>query len=520
MKGIAWIAAVSAGPRLPTTARGAGVRGVRRDGAWFAAFILASVLGGMARPVLAADEPGAPQLQQERRVLFYRNPMNPNVTSPVPAKDNMGMDYIPVYADDEPQGGTGTTVRIDPAVVQNLGVRTEPATRGKFWRRIDTVGAVDYDEDLIAHIHTRSEGWVESLSVHSLGERVAAGDVLFELYSPVLASAQDELLQALRIGDGGLIEASRERLRLLGIDAAQVRALEKSRKATPRIVVRAPQGGVVTLLNVRHGMFLKPDMEAMALTDTSSVWVLAEVPERQAAWVAAGQPAEVRLPATPGEVYEGEVEFVYPGLDVQTRTLRARLRFANPGERLKPGMYANVQIFAGPRADVLSVPKQALIRTGRSERVIVAEGAGRFRAVDVVAGMESGDYVEIREGLQEGENVVLSGQFLIDSEASIKASALRMQGAEKEAAQPAPPPTGAGQQITGEGTVKTVMADHRMLTLDHAPIEALGWPAMTMDFNVASDVDLSGLEVGETIRFVLEKDEAGNYRIGGIHARE
>lgn len=467
----------------------------------------AAVLAGMGTAPGFAEE-------GERRVLFYRNPMNPAITSPVPAKDSMGMDYVPVYADTA-AGEGGDVVRIDPAIVQNLGVRTEQVTRSSLARRIEAVGAVAYDEGLVAHIHTRSEGWVESLSVHTVGERVRAGDVLFELYSPVLASAQDELLQALRIGDAELIASSRERLRLLGIDAEQVRALERSRKATSRVAVRAPQDGVVTLLNVRHGMFVKPDMEAIALTDTSSVWVLAEIPERQAAWVAEGQAAEVRLPAAPGEVFKCSVEFVYPELDARTRTLRARLRFDNPGDRLKPGMYANVRIFAGPQDGVLSVPQQALIRGGRTDRVIVALDDGRFRAVDVVAGLESGDMIEIREGLKEGDRVVVSGQFLIDSEANIQASALRMQSAaspeaKPKAAQPA-------QAVSGEGTVTAVMADHRMLTIDHAPIEALGWPAMAMDFTVAEGVDLSGIEVGERIHFTLKKGADGRYVIGEIH---
>ncbi|HEY9197869.1 MAG TPA: efflux RND transporter periplasmic adaptor subunit [Gammaproteobacteria bacterium] len=478
------------------------------------------LMGASALPAFAAE--------QERSVLFYRNPMNPAITSPVPAKDSMGMDYIPVYADAE-TGPDAAVVRIDPAIVQNLGVRTEAVTRGKLERRIDAVGAVAYDEGLVAHIHPRSEGWIENLYVHTEGERVGAGDVLFEIYSPLLNSAQDELLQALRIGQADLVAASRERLRLLGVDDEQIRALERSRKATARIAVRAPQNGVVTQLNARHGMYVKPDMEVMALSDTSSVWVLAEVPERQAAWVAPGQAAEVRLPATPGEVFDCSVEFVYPELDLKTRTLRARLRFDNPGEVLKPGMYADVRIFAGPKDAVLSIPQQALIRAGDTDRVVVALGEGRFRAVDVVAGMESGERIEIREGVREGDLVVVSGQFLIDSEASIKASALRMQGA-------ATPTAGAGvdaaaeqkpkaqtepeQSIGGEGTVTAVMADHSMLTLDHAPIEALGWPAMTMDFNVAPEVDLSGIKVGERIHFMLEQDEDGAYRIGVIHEME
>lgn len=461
-------------------------------------------LGGVAAMPSSAED-------GEREILFYRNPMNPAITSPVPAKDSMGMDYIPVYAG--AADAQGAEVRIDPALVQNLGVRTEAVTRGRLWRRVDAAGTVAYDEQRVVHIHMRSEGWIEQLNVHFVGERVAAGDALFEIYSPALVNAQEEFLQSIRVGQPNLIAASRERLKLLGVDAQQVRELERSRKAQPRILVRASQDGVVTQLNARHGMFVTPDMEVMTLADLSSVWLLADVPERQSAWIRAGQSAEVRLPARPGEVFEGEVDYVYPNLDARTRTLRARLRFDNPGETFRPDMYANVRIFAGPKDDVLSIPRQALIRTGRAERVIVALGEGRFRAAEVVAGMESGDWIEIRAGLNEGDRVVVSGQFLIDSEASIQASALRMQ--------PAPEPDEpAAQTIDGMGTVTAVMADERMITLDHEPVEALGWPAMEMDMDVSEAVDLRAVAAGSRIHFTLEQDADGNYRIASIHVIE
>lgn len=366
----------------------------------------------------------------KREVLFYRNPMNAAITSPVPTKDSMGMDYIPVYANES--SGNAAVVSIDPAIVQNLGVRTEPVTRGKLWRRIDTVGTLAYDENRITHIHVRAEGWVEKLNTHFVGESVRAGDVLFEVYSPVLTNAQAELLQALKVGQKDLINASRERMELLGIDKQEIRDLERSRQVQTRIQVRAPQDGVVTELNARHGMYVKPDMQVMTLSDLSSMWLQADVHERQSAWVAVGQPAEMRLSAYPGEVFEGEIDFVYPSLDPKTRTLRARVRFDNPNERLKPDMLADVRIFAGPKQGVLSIPTQALIRDGRTDRVIVAEGEGKFRAVNVVAGMESGEWTEISEGLTEGEQVVVSGQFLIDSEANIRASVMRMQSGDAQ----------------------------------------------------------------------------------------
>jgi len=453
-------------------------------------------------------------IAEQREPLFYRNPMNPEITSPVPAQDSMGMDYIPVYAD--APGTDATVVSIDPAVVQNLGVRTEAVIRGTFSRRIDTVGTVAYNEHHMAHVHMRAEGWIERLAIHNAGERVQAGTVLFEVYSPVLANAQEEFLQTLRVGQADLIEASRERLKLLGVDAPQVQALERTRRASSRIAVRAPQAGVVTALNVREGMYVTPDVEVMSLADLSSVWLLADVYERQAAWVGVGQKAEVRVSSRPGEVYQGEVEFIYPSLDPKTRTLRARLRFDNPSEELKPGMYANVQIQAEPRAAVLSVSRQALIRSGRTDRVIVALGEGKFRAADVVTGVESGNAIEIVSGLQEGEQVVVSGQFMIDSEASIKASVLRMQGD----AQAKPPAVEPESSIMGEGTVTAVMADRRMLTIAHAPIEALGWPEMTMDFTLTERVELEQVKVGSRIQFSMVQGKEGAYHVDSIEVME
>ena len=475
-------------------------------------FPLALLLGAaILLPVPAA-------LAEEREILYYRNPMNPEITSSKPAKDWMGMDYIPVYAD-EVNSEDGVVVRIDPALVQNLGVRTEAATRGRLWRRIDATGVIGYDEGRINHIHMRSEGWIEDLRVHFVGERFAAGDVLFEIYAPTLVNAQEEFLQALRTGQAALIATSRERLRLLGVDEVQVRELEQNRRVRSRVIVRAPRDGVVTELNARHGMFVTPAMEVMSLADLSSLWLLVEVPERQSSWVAVGQVVELRLPALPGEVFEGRIEYLYPGLDARTRTLRARVQLDNPGERFRPDMFANVRIFSGSRDDVLSIPRAALIRTGRAERVIVAEGEGRFRAVEVSSGMESGDWVEIRDGLEEGDRVVVSGQFLLDSEASIQASAMRLRGAQAEA-EAGTDAGRVGQTVEGMGTVTAIKAAEQVLTLDHEAIEALGWPAMVMDIEVHESVDLGSLELGDRLHFILEQGEGGGYRITSIHVME
>jgi Cu(I)/Ag(I) efflux system membrane fusion protein len=366
---------------------------------------------------LAADD--------EKEILYWVAPMDTNFRRDKPGKSPMGMELVPVFSDDA--GGDGSNVRIAPEVVQNLGVRTASAERSRLWRGIDTVGYVDFDESRVSHIHLRTEGWIEHLVAHSEGERVRKGEKLLELYSPDLVNAQEEFVQALASGNKGLIGASRERLVALGIPADQVKRLEKTRKVQQTISIYSPQDGVVSRLMVRHGMYVTPKDQVMSLADLSSVWLLAEIFESQADWVKVGFPAEVSLAFLPGRTWEGKVEYIYPSLDPKTRTLKARLRFDNPDEALKPNMYANVKIYGGPKEDAIVIPAEALIRTGRESRVVIALGEGRFASRTVTPGIESGDWVEILAGIEPGEEVVTSGQFLIDSEASLKASMTRMQ---------------------------------------------------------------------------------------------
>ena len=373
---------------------------------------------------LVMPQAGIAQNDGDREILYWVAPMDPNFRRDKPGKSPMGMDLVPVYAstDDAP----GNIVSIEPRIVQNLGVRTAMAERSRLWRGISTVGYVDYDESKTSHIHLRTEGWIERLYVESEGERVSKGQRLFDLYSPALVNAQEEFIQALKIGNKGLEQASRDRLKALGIPEDQIRQLKKTQRARQTIAIYAPQDGVVSTLMVREGMFVKPADRVMSLAELSTVWLLTEVFERQADWVKVGQPAEVRLSYLPGRTWEGRVEYIYPSLDPMTRTLKARLRFDNPDEALKPNMYAHVKIFGGPKEDTIVIPLEALIRTGREERVILSLGAGRFESRTVTAGIESGDWVEILTGIDAGEAVVISGQFLIDSEASLKASMRRM----------------------------------------------------------------------------------------------
>lgn len=449
----------------------------------------------------------------EPEILYWIAPMDPNYRRDKPGKSPMGMDLVPVYADEA--GGAGDVVSIDPVVVQNLGVRTASVERGDLWRRIETVGYVALDERKLSHVHLRTEGWIEKLNVKSDGERVKKGDVLFELYSRELVNAQEEYIQALRGNNDYLKRPSRERLDALGMSKDQIQEVARTRRAAQQVRILATQDGIVHALNAREGMFVKPMMEVMTLADLSSIWLLVDIFERQADWVATGQPAEVRLAYLPGRIWEGEVEFIYPTIDPKTRTLRSRLRFDNADEALKPDMYANVRIFAGPKHNVLSIPREALIRTGESERVILALGGGKFSAREVVAGMESGDWVEIVSGIEEGDEVVTSGQFLIDSEASLKASFRRMGSDDTASENDAPQ-----EPVTGMGTVNEIAPDARKLNVSHNPIDALGWPEMTMDFGLTENATLEGVEAGSQIHFTLLKDDTGNYLIDSIHVQE
>lgn len=446
----------------------------------------------------------------EKKILYWTDPMLPDYRSDTPGKSPMGMELVPVYADAEPAGGASVTIA--PEVVQNLGVRTAKAERSRLWRGIDTVGYVDYDESRLGHVHLRTEGWIERLYFKSEGERVRRGERLFDLYSPALVNAQEEFIQALKAGNTSLVQASRDRLAALGISANQIRQLQQDRRVQQTIGFYAMQDGVISSLPVREGMYVKPETIVMTLADLSSVWLLAEVFERQADWVKTGQNAEVQLSYLPGRKWEGRVEYIYPSLDPVTRTLKARLRFENPGEILKPNMYANVKIFGDPKEDIIVVPVEALIRTGREQRVVVALGEGRFASRKVTAGIESGDQVEIRTGIDAGDTVVVSGQFLIDSEASLKANDRRMTpvSAATEAT-PAPP-----ARFSGTGQVLAIDAGSGRIRLDHEPIAALDWPAMQMEFRLAEGVTSAGIANGDRVDFELEEREDG-YVISALH---
>jgi Cu(I)/Ag(I) efflux system membrane fusion protein len=316
--------------------------------------------------------------------------------------------------------------------------------RGSLPRGVQTVGYVQFDERKVQQVRPRAEGWVEGLSVRAMGETVQAGQLLFTLYSPMLESVQQEYLDALKIGNPELIDASRDRLRAVGLDAGTAARLAKSGRAAGRVSFYAPISGVITELEAREGVMLTPEMSAMTITELGSLWVVAEVPESQSSWVRQGTHAEVRFPSQPGEPIPGRVEYVYPELNMETRTVRARIVLDAPPQDVRPNMLATVSLVTADGEPVLHIPRSAVIRNGTRDRVVVALGDGRFTSRNVVAGAEGGDRIAIREGLQEGDRVVVAAQFLLDSEANLGAGLDRLDDRPAEPAPTVPPGPSAG----------------------------------------------------------------------------
>ena len=378
-----------------------------------------------------SDVPANSASNGEREILYWTAPMDPGIRSDSPGKSPMGMDLVPVYADEVGTEVPGV-VSIDAAIVNNLGVRTAAAERGVLSRRIETVGYVGYDEDTLHHVHTRVEGWIEKLAVKATGDPVKKGQVLFALYSPTLVNAQEEFIATLNSSVQGLADASRQRLLALGVSQAEIARLASDRRVQQRVEVFAQADGFIAHLGVREGIFVTPATDIMSIAELDQVWVLAEVFERQAAWVQPGQGADVELDYLPGKHWQGTVDYVYPELDEKTRTLKVRLRFGNADRVLRPNMFTRVTIFGTETDAVVHVPREALIRGGKSDRVILSLGDGRFRAQPVATGIHSGDRVEILRGIAEGEQVVTSGQFLIDSESNIDTALERFQSAGHE----------------------------------------------------------------------------------------
>lgn len=364
-----------------------------------------------------------PERVPEKKPLYWIDPMEPKVHYSKPGKSRMDMKLVPVYEDNTSE--IQNTVSISPLVVNNLGIRTATVKRGKLSRKIETVGYVEPNEKNVSHIHSY-DGWIKKLTVKTVGEIVQKDQLLMQFYSPDLVNAQEQYLIALDNKNKRLEDAASYKLQVLNISTSQIEKIKATGHALPLIDIFSPQSGIVAKLNVREGMYVTRETEIMSLVDLSSVWIIAQVFEQQATWIAAEQKAEMSLPAFPGKVWQGQVEYIYPELDPLTRTLKVRFHFDNPEFLLKPNMYVNVTLFSASKENVLIIPSEALIRKDHSNHIVVALKDGMFQVKKISTGMETNDQIEVLSGLEDGDMIVTSGEFLIDSEANLKTNIERV----------------------------------------------------------------------------------------------
>jgi Cu(I)/Ag(I) efflux system membrane fusion protein len=453
----------------------------------------------------------------EKKALYWVAPMDANYRRDKPGKSPMGMDLVPVYDDGGkgPDEGPGT-IRISSDVINNLGVRTTTVSYKSLHTEINTVGYVTYNEDKLVHIHPRVQGWVEKLYVKAVGDPIKKGQPLYDIYSPELVNAQEELLLALDRKNMRLISAAENRLAALQLPNSAIVKLRKTKKVQQTITFYSPQNGVVENLQIREGFFVKPGSTLMSIADLSEVWVEAEVFERQAGQVKTGTPITMTLDYMPGKTWQGQVDYIYPILDAKTRTVKVRLRFKNESYEFKPNMFAQIAIHTTGEESALLIPKEALIRTGNQDRVVLALGEGSFKSVAVRVGRFDSESVEILDGISDGEKVVSSAQFLLDSESSKSSDFKRMNHSDENSVNDGVVPS----SVWVSAQIKSMMADHKMLTLIHDVIPEWDWPEMTMDFIATDSVDFSLLKEGLSLHVEVTKNSSGDYQISNIHVPE
>jgi len=373
----------------------------------------------------------------QKTPLYWYDPMQPSQHFDKPGKSPfMDMPLVAKYPEQEASasatadGGRAIYggIAIDPRVIETLGIRRATVEQGAMARTVDTVGLVGVDEHRIEAVHVREAGWVERLGVRAAGDSVRRGQLLAGVYSPDLLATQQELLIARGSGDPQLIDAAAHRLALFGLSDSQVARIERSGHAERLVDYYAPVDGYVMELGIRQGAAVEPGTTLFQLADLASVWIIAEVPETEAAWIKAGDPAEAAVPALPGERFTGRVDYIYPEFTQATRTLKVRIVVQNPDKTLRPGMFASTHLRGTPLNEVLMVPTEAIIKTGTRSIVIVADDDTHFRPVPVLVGAESGDRSQILEGLRVGQIVIASGQFLIDSEANLRGAFEHLDG--------------------------------------------------------------------------------------------
>lgn len=469
--------------------------------------VLGATLSGGVYLSLSSSDSSSQANSDENNPLYWVAPMDPNYKRDKPGKSPMGMDLIPVYKEDNSGADVGPgAIKISPEVVNNLGVRTESVMRKKLHSEIKTVGYIQYDQDQLVHVHPRVQGWIEKLFVKAQGDPVKKGQALYQIYSPELVNAQEELLLAIDRNNQRLIQAAKARLKALQLPEQSVRDLISTKKVSQSITFYSPLSGVVDNLKIRQGFFVKPGTTLMSVGALDQVWVEAEIFERQLPFVNLNDPVTMTLDYIPGEEWQGQVDYIYPTLNPKTRTAKVRLKFTNRNGILKPNMFAQVSIHSDSNVERLVVPKEAVIRTGNQDRIVLALEKGRFKSIAVKTGLHDHNFVEVLEGVNENEKVVVSAQFLIDSESSKTSDFMRMQSTEDQPS-----------SVWVEATINSSMPGHGMVNVTHELIEEWDWPEMTMDFTVSETVDINLLTDGRSLHLEITRQADGQYIISNIH---
>lgn len=473
--------------------------------------LFGAVLGGGATYFVSLA--GGADAGQADEPLYWVSPMDATYRRDEPGTAPMGMDLVPVYAGGQGAASGAGVVSISPIVKNNLGVRTALVKVEPFRSTISTVGYVQFDEDRLVSMYPRVEGWIEELNAKDEGEFIDEGQPIYSMYSPTLVNAQEELLLAMGRDNQRFVLSAEERLLALQVPQSLIDEVKSTQRVSRNVTVYAPQSGLVANLNVREGQFVQPGNQIISIGVLDEVWVIAEVFERQASLVAVGDSVNMTLGYLPGKEWQGVVDFIYPTLDEQTRTVSVRLRFRNPGQELKPNMFAHVVIQHSDEGEqALMVPHAAVIRTGTQDRVVLAMGGGEFKSVEVSLGRLGDASVEILEGLEAGDRVVTSAHFLLDSESSITSDFLRMSSEQEMDNDQVVTDSAemqdmveSGEFVWSRGVVEHVMIPEGMISITHEPVPEWEWPAMTMSFELDQNIDESVIEQGGEYEFQLNR---------------
>jgi RND family efflux transporter MFP subunit len=429
-----------------------------------------------------------------KKIKYWVAPMDPTYIRQEPGKSPMGMDLVPVYEDEGGEKEPTSTIRIDPVTLQNMGVRTALVQKKPLVKYIRAVGNIRTDETKLYEINTKFAGWIEKLYVQFEGEVVRKGQPLFDIYSPELVSAQEEYLLALRqyenlsnsaypsIREGAerLLQASRTRLLYWDLTDKQIREIERTGKTRKTVTIHSPASGVVVIRKATEGSYFKPGKRMYKIADLSTVWVDVEIYEYDLPWIHRGMAAQMELPYAPGKRFRGKVLYIYPYLNPQTRTAKLRLEFPNPNYELKLDMYANVYLKSTVSQESVVIPQESVIRSGVRNLVFISLGKGRFEPREVQLGMEGNDnQYQVLEGLKEGEEIVTSAQFMLDSESRLREAIQKMLEVKQSTAQDM---QGSGKVATGEEQPKS---------------DDLDMSGMTMESN-KDDLDMSGITMEDS----------------------